>query len=144
MPVFPNRVQNLQQIGPIIEVVLVPPPPVFANLKSEGKKPPSKKVIALIDTGASGSCINGPISEELGLIVRDIVPVQTPSGISQQGVYDVGFLLLLPGVMTNPILIQALGSDLKNQPYQALIGRDILKFCTLIYNGWDNSYQLHI
>jgi len=144
MPVFPNKVQNLQQIGPIIEVILVPPPPVIAQLKSEGKKPPSKKVIALIDTGASGSCINEPISKELGLIVRDIVPVQTPSGTTQQGVFDVGFLLILPRIMTQPILIQALGSDLKNQPYQALIGRDILSYCTLIYNGWDNSYQLHI
>lgn len=144
MPVFPNRVQNLQQIGPIIEVVLVPPPPVVERLQSEGKKSPSKKVIALIDTGASGSCINEPISKELGLIVRDIVPVQTPSGTSKQGVYDVGFLLILPGIITSPLIIQALSSDLTNQPYQALIGRDILNYCTLIYNGWDNSYQLHI
>jgi enamine deaminase RidA (YjgF/YER057c/UK114 family) len=36
------------------------------------------------------------------------------------------------------------GADLEAQPYNALIGRDILSNCTLIYNGWDNSYQLHL
>lgn len=142
MPVFPNRVPDLQKIGPIVEIVIFPSQPVFAKLKSEGRTPPGKKVIALIDTGASGSCINDPIAKELGLIARDIVTVQTPSGSSSQPIYDLGFAL--PSLTTTIIPIQALGADLNNQPYNALIGRDILSLCTLIYNGWDNSYQLHI
>lgn len=142
MPVFPNRVPNLQQVGPIIEVIIFPPAPVFANLRKEGKPIPQKKVIALIDTGASNSCISAPIAIELGLIARDIVEVQTPSGTSPQAVYDLGFSL--PSLTNNIIPIQALGSDLEKQPYDALIGRDILSVCTLIYNGWDNSYQLHL
>lgn len=142
MPVFPNRVPNIQQIGPIIEVVIFPSQPVFNKLKSEGKVPPSKKVIALIDTGATKSCINDPIAKELGLIARDVIPVQTPSGTTQQPIYDLGFSL--PSLTNTIIPTQALGADLDNQPYAALIGRDILSICTLIYNGWDNSYQLHI
>jgi hypothetical protein len=80
MPVFPNRVPNLQNVGPIIEVVIFPPQPVFNKLRQEGKTPPDKKLIALIDTGASRSCIDDPIANELGLIARDVVRVQTPSG----------------------------------------------------------------
>jgi hypothetical protein len=142
MPVFPNRVPNLQQIGQVVEIVIFPSQPVFSKMRSEGKNPPSKKVIALIDTGASGSCINDPIAKELGLIARDVISVQTPSGTSQQPIYDLGFAL--PSLTNNIFPIQALGADLEKQPYNALIGRDILSICTLIYNGWDNSYQLHI
>ena len=142
MPVFPNRVPNLQNVGPIIEVVIFPPQPVFNKLRQEGKTPPDKKLIALIDTGASRSCIDDLIANELGLIARDVVRVQTPSGSSQQYVYDLGFAM--PGLQTSIIPITAIGANLTNHPYDALIGRDILKLCTLIYNGWDNSYQLHM
>ncbi|HUW05517.1 MAG TPA: aspartyl protease family protein [Williamwhitmania sp.] len=142
MPVFPNRVPNLQQIGPIVEIVIFPSQPIFLKMMSEGKNPPSKKVIALIDTGASGSCINDPIAKELGLIARDVISVHTPSGTTQQPIYDLGFAL--PSLTNNVFPVQALGADLEKQPYAALIGRDILSICTLIYNGWDNSYQLHI
>ena len=72
----------------------------------------------------------------------DVVQVQTPSGSSRQYVYDLGFAM--PGLQTTIIPITAIGANLTNQPYDALIGRDILKSCTLIYNGWDNSYQLHM
>ena len=142
MPVFPNKVPDLVSIGPIIEVILYPSKPVFDQFKKEGKSVPSKKVIALIDTGASGSCFHHQIARELGLVAHDEVPVGTPAGITMQLIYDMCFSL--PS-LTNTILpIVALGANLEQQPYKAFIGRDILKDCTLIYNGWDNSYQLHI
>jgi hypothetical protein len=142
MPVFPNRVPNLQQIGPIIEIIIVPAQPVTAKLQSEGKSVPTKKVIALIDTGASCSCINDVIAKELGLVARDIVKINTPAGTTEQPIYDLG--IALPNLMNTIIPIQAPGCNLENQPYQALIGRDVLSMCTLVYNGWDNSYQLHL
>ena len=40
MPVFPNKVPNLQQIGPIIEVVIYPSVPIYNKLKAEGKQIP--------------------------------------------------------------------------------------------------------
>jgi hypothetical protein len=142
MPVFPNRVPDLQHVGPIIEVVVFPPQPIVIKLRLEGKPVPSRKLIALIDTGASRSCIDDVIASDLGLTARDVILVQTPSGESQQFVYDLGFRM--PGLQSNVISIMAIGANLTKQPYDALIGRDILKLCTLIYNGWDNSYQLHI
>ena len=140
MPVFPNKVPNLQQIGPIIEVVIYPSVPIYNKLKAEGKQIPSKKVIALIDTGASGSCINDSIAGESNLIARDVTTVCTPSGTAQQKIYDLGFSM--PSLHPTIFPILALGANLEAQPYNALIGRDILSNCTLIYNGWDNSYQL--
>lgn len=142
MPVFPNKVHDLRLIGPIIEIMVVPPRPVAIKLQEEGHEIPSKTIIALIDTGASGSCVNESVAKELGLIARDIVSISTPSGITQQPIYDLG--ISLPKLTDRIINVAAPGSNLENQPYQALIGRDILSICTLIYNGWDNSYQLHL
>lgn len=142
MPVFPNKVPNLHDLGPVIEIIIFPPQPVFESLTGAGKPIPQKKVLALIDTGASGTCISDPIAKELGLIVRDIVPVQTPAGGTTQCIYDLG--VALPSLIRNIFPVIACGANLDNQPYDALIGRDILSQCTFIYNGWDNSYQLHI
>jgi hypothetical protein len=50
----------------------------------------------------------------------------------------------MPSLHPTIFPILALGANLEAQPYNALIGRDILSNCTLIYNGWDNSYQLHL
>jgi len=142
MPVFPNKVPDLKEIGPTIEIIIYPSQPVLLQLKNEGKPVPSQRLIALIDTGASGSCIHYSLAKELGLIVRNVTEVYTPSGVSQHEIYDIG--LSLPNLYTNIMQVEALGVDLEKQPFDALIGRDILSQCTLIYNGWDNSYQLHI
>lgn len=143
MPVFPNKVPDLWAVGPIIEIIIFPPAPVFHQLKVDKKIIPSKKVIALIDTGATSSCINDAIAQELNLIIRNVINVGTPAGVTSQPTYDVGFAL--PNLTQQNILpMQVLGADLSGQPYQALLGRDILRMCTFVYNGWDNSYQLHI
>lgn len=142
MPVFPNRVPNLHNIGPIIEIIIHPPLPVSNQIRLGGQYPPAKKVIALIDTGASHTCIDESIAIELGLIARDVITVNTPSGSTQQKVYDI--VVSLPNLQNVSIPLLSPGSNLTAQPYRALIGRDILAHCTLIYNGWDNSYQLHI
>lgn len=142
MPVFPNRVPDLQHIGSVIEIVIVPPQPVWVSLKEQAKPIPQKKVLALIDTGSTNSSITSAVAIELGLIVRDIIKVATPVGITKQPVYDVG--IQLPNLTKNIFSVVVCEANLENQPYQALLGRDVLQECTLIYNGWDNSYQLHV
>jgi hypothetical protein len=74
------------------------------------------------------------------LIIRDRQPVLTPSGQSEQNLYDIVITL---ANHTFGISLQAFGADLSKRPYDILLGRDVLSSCTLIYNGWDNSYNLH-
>jgi len=142
MSVYYNQVENLHNIGPIIEVIVYPPQPVFQDLKSKNLNIPYAKIIGLIATGASHSCIDYNVAEQVELIPRDILEVATPSGLSKHPVFDAGFSL--PNSRKSIIPIHVFGSNLTTQLYQALIGRDILRFCTFIYNGWNNSYQLHI
>ncbi|MBC6425322.1 MAG: retroviral-like aspartic protease family protein [Ekhidna sp.] len=140
MPFLTARVTNLHQTGPIIEVTIVPPQFVAIQLKKENKQVPSKKAMALIDTGASSTCISQSIVDELELIPFDTQKVHTASGLTEQLLYDTG--VILPISQPNIISVQTLCADLSEQPFQALIGRDILSRCTLFYNGPDESFSL--
>lgn len=140
MPILTFRSNNLQGIGAIIEVILVPSHAVGEKLKSEGKLIPSIKVIGLIDTGASTSCISQTIVDSLGLVPYDAQEVFHAGGASRQLFYDVG--LILPVTQNMIMAVQAPCADLSKQPYQVLIGRDVLRFCTLFYNGNDNSFTI--
>ena len=140
MPHLQHKSQNLQFRGPTIEVTIVPPLPVIESLKAKGEKVPGQKAIALIDTGASCTCIDKTIAQSLGLVAHDTKPVQTAGGEDIQCLYDV----ILPLAQNAVFSVEVFEAKLEKQPYKVLLGRDILKTCTLIYNGWDNSYTLHL
>lgn len=142
MPYLTTRNSNLAQAGPIIQVYVVPPQPVAELLKSQGKQVPSAKATALINTGATITCINQDIVNQLGLIAFDEQMVGTAGGNVKQLFYDAG--IVLPISQPNIIAVQSPCADLKNQPYQVLLGRDVLSICTLFYNGGDNSFTLHM
>ncbi len=132
---------KLLENGPIIEVYICPPHPITLKLKQAGKQVPAFKAIALIDTGATATCISQEIVNRLKLIAHDIQTVHTAAGISQQLLYDIG--VGLPISQPNILSIQAPCADLTGQSFEVLIGRDILSMCTLFYNGKDNTFVLH-
>lgn len=143
MPALLKRISDLRSEGPTIEITIFPPRPIIVDFQKRKEPIPQKKGIGLIDTGASNSCIDIKIAKEMGLISRDFIPILTPSGISNHYTYDVG-IFLPQQLATNIFFIEVPGADLEQQPFDMLIGRDILESCTFIYNGWDNSFQLHI
>jgi hypothetical protein len=107
-------------------------------------------VIGLIDTGACGTCIDPAVLAPLELQPTGVVSIHTPStgGSAVQVLqYDVDiFLVANPGqnsvrsFSTVPII----EAPLVGQGIQALIGRDILKDCLLIYDGQASSFTLGI
>ena len=52
MPSFTKKFGDLHYEGPTIEVRIYPPASVINDLSAKGQQLPSKKLIALIDTGA--------------------------------------------------------------------------------------------
>lgn len=142
MPHLQHKSQNLHLAGPIIEVIIVPPQPVIEDLKAKGLALPGQKAIALIDTGATCTCIDKTIAQALKLVSHDIKRVQTAGGEDMQCLYDAG--VILPLAQKNIFVVQVLEAKLEKQPYKVLLGRDVLRNCTLVYNGWDNSYTLHL
>lgn len=141
MPFLTIRNTNLLNSGPLIEVAIGPSMPIAQQLAEQGKPILGCKAIALIDTGASSTCISDEIVGRLSLIPFDVQKIHTAGGISEQNLYDI--TIKLPDKVTKLIPVQAPCADLSGQPFQVLLGRDILSICTMFYNGADNSFCLH-
>lgn len=104
--------------------------------------PNPAQIRGLIDTGASGTCVDPSVLTILGLSPTGSVTVNTPSTGNQPHVadqYDVS--LLIPGALathaplTVPNLPVMCAELLTAQGFHALIGRDILSRCLFSYNG---------
>ncbi len=147
----PAPVPSLQRVtGPIVQVQIELPTVLADTLRQQGAAIPSPvSGIALIDTGASVSAVDVAIARRLGMQPVGIVSVGTAGGTQQQEAYPARFTF--PGT-TLPAMDfgQVLGADLSGQlipgpvsgPLVALLGRDVLQRCILIYNGPMGSFVL--
>ena len=102
--------------------------------------PPAQTVRALIDTGASCTCIDPQVFQALALQATGSTAVLTPSTGSKPAqalTYDVG--LMIANGSHQPLFIAnmpVLESELLlGQGFHALIGRDVLSGCIFTYNG---------
>ena len=107
------------------------------------------QIRALIDTGASDTCVDPSVLLSLALTPTGVVKVNTPSTGSQPhdtDQYDVS--LLIPGAVAThpPLMVQNLpvisAELLVQQGFHALIGRDVLSMCLLEYNGVTKMFSL--
>ena len=105
---------------------------------------------ALIDTGASGTCIDPSVLHPLNLTPKGKTPVQTPStgGMAVEAdQYDVSIIIpafanQAPLILSNlPVICMPLIASM-GPNVQALIGRDILAQCLLGYNGSAELFTL--
>lgn len=97
---------------------------------------------ALVDTGASNTCVDPSILQTLALTPTGVATVNTPSTGNQPHTadqYDVS--IFVPGASAThaPLVVPNLpvicAELLQSQGFHALIGRDILALCLLVYNG---------
>jgi predicted aspartyl protease len=93
---------------------------------------------ALVDTGASVTCVHKDVIDRLGLQPTGAASVSTPSGTHSIAQYDVG--MRLDGAddeLTIPVLAISLPTDIG-----ALIGRDVLDRFRFIYDGPAGTWRL--
>jgi hypothetical protein len=129
------------QGGPIAQVVFGVSIPKQGALKAAGMVVPQPVTgNFLIDTGASGTCVDATLIAKLGLTPTGSINIHTPSTNGASHVcnqYDA--MIFIPGAANvGGFLIDALPileANLIPQGIDGLIGRDILDRCTLIYNG---------
>lgn len=118
--------------GILLKVEISPLTQFVKELKKKTIQP--QKGIALVDTGASITCVDRILLEALKIPSVGVSEVFTPSGRTQQNIYPVEISFPqanLPKISFN----QVLGSKLKDQGIVALIGRDVLQDFILVYNG---------
>ena len=134
----------LQRQGPFVQVTIGIAQSIAEQLLQQGQSLPSPiSGVALIDTGASSSCIDSEIARQMMLPVVNVVNVASASHAStQQNVYPIQIEVVgLPISIETP---NAIGAALGAQGLIALIGRDVLQHCTLFYNGISGSFTLSI
>jgi predicted aspartyl protease len=110
----------------------------------QGLTPPEPVAgLALIDTGASATCVDDEAAANLGIPVVDVVTIASASHAStQQNVYPVSFQI--QGLSATVDSLRCVGAPLRAQGLLALFGRDLLQQCTLFYNGWTGQITLAI
>jgi predicted aspartyl protease len=140
---MPHFTLQIGPEGPMLNAMVVVSAPRQAWLTQAKQPIPAPvKIRALVDTGASGTCIDPMVMAQLGLTPTNVIPMLTPTtGATPVLVeqFDVG--LIIPGQSakhaplafhTTPVVASALYAA---QGFHALIGRDILRHCILNYNG---------
>lgn len=142
IPISPAVI--LQQRGPVVQVS-VKLEQTFANaLAQQGKSiPPALAGLALIDTGASNTCIDDEAAQSMSLPVIDVGAMnsashtKTPSNIYPTQIEISGFRIQFQSPRT-------MGAALKEHGLLMLLGRDLLQRCTLFYNGAAGQITLSI
>lgn len=120
--------------GPIINVELSVPDDLAQYLTENNLPVPSPITgTGIIDTGASITAVDVSIIQQLNIQPVGVSNVFTPQGSTQQELFPVRLLFVGTPIIFN--FSSVLGSDLRKQGIFALIGRDVLSRCILVYNG---------
>jgi hypothetical protein len=141
--------KSLGICGPALPVEIAVPSDHAKKLAAAGKAvPASVQGVALIDTGATATCIDVSVSTKLGLVAINQTTVLTPAGPAVQSIYAVR--LEFPGCTLSAVDSWfALGSQLASSgqsvagaPIMVLLGRDYLGGKLLVYNGLGGTWSL--
>ena len=140
-PGQPPNPQALLEVGACLVAEVHVPPQIAEVLEKEGTPvPASQSGIALIDTGATISCVHEPLLADLGLKPVGVVNSGTAAGPIQQSLYMARLIFPVIGWTVD---LQVAGVDLTGQtppldppqPIIALLGRNLLSQALLIWNG---------
>ena len=140
---IPPRVVLLQN-GPCVQVVIGLAQSFAEQIIQQGQTVPQPvSGMALVDTGASTTCIDDALAQQLGLPVIDVVQMTSASHAgTQANVYPIQMEIVGSPIKVN--VPRAIGANLTPQGIVALIGRDYLQHCTLFYNGITGEITLSI
>jgi predicted aspartyl protease len=112
-------------------------------IASAHAQPPSRLVEALIDTGATDSCIDEELAKELQLPLIDHWDGSGIGGTEKFNVYLGHIRIAALGFIQYG---RFMGVKLRagKQPHQALLGRTVFRDMILVYDGRDGSVRLAI
>jgi len=140
LPSFTSQVPNLHAMGPVVQMGIAVGSAVEQALQSAGQPVPQpQNVLAMIDTGATGSVIQNGLAAQLGLNPVGIVQISTPSSANVSCLEYAVRLLFPNNVAFETTVIE---TPLQGQQIRCLIGRDVLSQGVLVYIGYSNPFSL--
>ena len=131
---------TLTESGPLVSVEISIPTALKAHLSEKGLSIPAPQSgFALIDTGAFATAVDQTIFDALGVPPIDKIPTKTPHGDGESPVYPA--TVTFPGLDVREMAMErVIGCNLKWQNVEGkeiimLLGRDLLQYFLLVYNG---------
>lgn len=119
------------------------------NARRAGRAtPPPVEVQAILDTGAEQTILDPSVLNRLGVAPKKYGPANAPAlgGFSFRPTYDVSFQILHSSGRASDHLsldqLEVTELPVATLGYEAVIGRDVLAQCVLIYDGPTNSFTL--
>jgi hypothetical protein len=139
---MPHFTLQVSADGPVATAYVQLSGPRRKALEEVGQPiPEAIPIRALVDTGASCTCVDPVVMKKLQIAPTGSVPMHTPStGQTPHHADQYDVTIIIPGASAGdaPLIfetISVVGTDLAVQGIDALIGRDILSRCILHYNG---------
>lgn len=130
---LPGRVLELR--GPVVEVQIQLPEPLVRGLQERGDEIPDPIAgDALIDTGATTTCVDLTVAKQLHL-PQTGQAVMASASHAQHEAPQYPIAIQIQGLPINFTRLDAMGADLKAHGILALLGRDALRSAVLFYNG---------
>ncbi|HEX9670850.1 MAG TPA: hypothetical protein VGC93_15365 [Thermoanaerobaculia bacterium] len=147
---MPHFTLSIGPHGPLLGALIGVSKPRADALTAAGQPiPQAVPITGLIDTGASCTCIDPSVLlTSLSLTPTGSVLVNTPStGATPHDTEQFDVALVIPATAgMTPLLfptIPVISSELLvHQGFHALIGRDILDRCLLVYDGAAKTFTL--
>lgn len=136
--------QVLLSHGPRLQVNVTVISTVAQQVVQQGGVLPSPvSGYALIDTGATITCIDDAIAKQIGAPVIDKVKMCSASHTdADANIYPIHFDILGVNIAINAP--RCMGAALQAQGLIMLIGRDVMANCTLHYNGISGQFTLSL
>lgn len=143
---MPHLNVSFSQQTPIVDLLVGVSAPRRIALEAAGlTSPPFEKARALIDTGASSTCVDPSVLQRLGVTATGAILIHTPSTSGKPHMceqFDVSLRIEHPHTSLLVAAVPVLALDLASQGITALIGRDVLGTCLFIYDGVAASFTL--
>jgi hypothetical protein len=136
---MPHFTLQLTPEGPVISLQIgLSAPRIAALQKVNLPVPQAVQLRCLIDTGASGTCVDGAAIAPLGLTPTGTTMISTPStgGTPHQCLtYDVGIMFAHQDGYRFFGTMAVVATDFSAQSIDGLLGRDVLGSCLFVYDG---------
>lgn len=132
---------DLVEEGLLMEVEIMPS---LAFIKENGfikSEIPIVRTMALFDTGAKTCAVDRSIIDALQVTSYKISPVKTPFHTIDSEVY---LLIFKIPEKKEYFPVTAVVADFSQDTCKAIIGRDFLQYCTLVYDGANQTGHLII
>jgi hypothetical protein len=122
------------QVGPGIPILPADQMPIADQGINQSRLPHVSDCLALLDTGASDSCIDQGLADYLSLPLVDRWRAGGIGGAHEMNVYLAALTIPTLGITKNG-LFMAVRLVESGQPHSVLIGRDLMTDLIIIYDG---------